>query len=63
MDTLAFLGGKLIPTVVDRLNQSAMRRVMALYGGDRVPENQRNLTDVRNRVSLLIEYAVGWIRQ
>ena len=34
---------------------------MALYGGDRVPENERNLTDVRNRMSLLIEYKLAWI--
>ena len=34
---------------------------MALYGGDRIPENERNLTDVRNRMSLLIEYKLAWI--
>ena len=59
--TLAFLTDEFIPGVVAKLNESGTRRRMALYGGDRVPENERNLTDVRNRMSLLIEYKLAWI--
>ena len=59
--TLAFLSGEFIPAVVAILNETGTRRRMALYGGDRIPENERNLTDVRNRMSLLIEYKLAWI--
>ena len=59
--TRAFLTDEFIPGVVAKLNESGTRRRMALYGGDRVPENERNLTDVRNRMSLLIEYKLAWI--
>ena len=59
--TLAFLTDEFIPAIVAKLNESDTRRRMALYGGDRVPENERNLTDVRNRMSLLIEYKLAWI--
>jgi len=59
--TLDFLADEFIPAVVERLNEPGTRRRMALYGGDRIPENERNLTDVRNRMSLLIEYKLAWI--
>lgn len=58
--TLVFLSEEFIPAVVSKLNEPGTRRRMALYGGDRIPENERNLTDVRNRMSLLIEYKVAW---
>jgi hypothetical protein len=60
-DTWSFLAEQFLPAVVTRLNEIGTRRRMALYGGDRVPENERNLTDVRNRMSLLIEYKLAWI--
>lgn len=59
--TLDFLHDEFMPEVVTELNSAATRRLMALYGGDRIPQNERNLTDVRNRVSLLIEYELAWI--
>lgn len=59
--TLNFLSDKFIPQVVTDLNSAYTRRLMALYGGDRIPQNERNLTDVRNRISLLIEYKLAWI--
>jgi hypothetical protein len=60
-ETLDFLANQFIPAVVTKLNEPGTRRRMALYGGDRIPENERNLTDVRNRMSLLIEYKLAWI--
>jgi hypothetical protein len=60
-ETLTFLSGEFIPEVIRRLNEPGTRRRMALYGGDRIPENERNLTDVRNRMSLLIEYKLAWV--
>jgi hypothetical protein len=59
--TLDFLADEYIPAITSILNDPGTRRRMALYGGDRIPENERNLTDVRNRMSLLIEYKLGWI--
>lgn len=61
INTLGFLESQFIPAVVSNLNEPGTRRRMALYGGDRIPENERNLTDVRNRMSLLIEYKLAWI--
>lgn len=61
LDTLDFLSDRFMPAIVACLNETGTRRRMALYGGDRVPENERNLTDVRNRMSLLIEYKLAWI--
>lgn len=61
LSTLAFLSDEFIPAVIEEMNKPATRRRMALYGGDRIPENERNLTDVRNRMSLLIEYKLAWI--
>ena len=59
--TLDFLIDEFIPAVIAKLNEPETRRRMALYGGDRIPEHERNLTDVRNRMSLLIEYKLAWI--
>ena len=59
-DTLSFLSNQFIPIVVERINETNTRRRMALYGEDKVPENERNLSDVRNRMGLLIEYKLAW---
>jgi hypothetical protein len=59
--TLDFLADEFLPAVVATLNEPGTRRRMALYGGDRIPENESNLTDVRTRMSLLIEYKLAWI--
>ena len=42
--------------LLDIFNTSESRRRLGIYGGEKIPENERNLTDVRNRVSLIIEY-------
>ena len=57
--TLDFLEQEFLPPVVTRLNRTNARRRKALYGGDQVPENERNLTDVRTRMGLLLEYEMG----
>ena len=56
LETLVWLQKKFLPTVTDILNQRDSRKRLALYSGDRIPENERNLTDFRNRVSLIVEY-------
>lgn len=42
-----------------RLNSEDVRRRMALYPGDSIPTNERNLTDVRNRIALIYEYELA----
>ena len=65
--TLDFLKIELLPQVKDFLNHEEVRKLAAIYAGERVPENERNLTDVRNRMSLLIEHSIvdavnSWIK-
>jgi hypothetical protein len=50
-----------LPALMDQFNRPRMRRHLGLYAGERIPQNERNLTDVRNRVSLIIEYQLAAI--
>lgn len=52
----AYLNEQVLPFVVDRLNSEQMNCRLRLYDDEPVPVNQRNLTDVRNRVALIMEY-------
>lgn len=61
IDSLEYLGSQILPKVIERLNEQGTRRHFAIYGGDQIPQNERNLTDVRNRMSLLIEYEIAVI--
>lgn len=56
--TLSRLNDELLPTVIKRMNHESNRRLWALYEGERIPENETNLTDTRGRVSLLIEHTL-----
>lgn len=55
-DTLDWLQQHLLLKVQEHLNQPNMRARLGLYGGEVIPTNERNLTDTRNRVSLIYEY-------
>lgn len=59
LDTLSWLAESFLPEIVKRLNENDVRRRLGIYAGEKIPENERNLTDVRNRVSLIIEYEVA----
>ncbi|MHC5770242.1 MAG: N-6 DNA methylase [Nostoc sp.] len=59
LDTLSWLTNFFLPEVVKRLNETDVRRRLGIYTGEKIPENERNLTDVRNRVSLIIEYELA----
>ncbi|MDZ8184231.1 MAG: N-6 DNA methylase [Nostoc sp. ChiSLP02] len=59
LDTLSWLTDFFLPEVVKRLNETDVRRRLGIYAGEKIPENERNLTDVRNRVSLIIEYELA----
>lgn len=61
ISTIKWLRHVFLPKIVEKLNTSRYRRMLALYNGDRIPENERNLTDTRNRVSLIIEYHLAAI--
>lgn len=59
LETLLWLRDTFLPTVINKLNSTDVRRRLGIYSGERIPENERNLTDVRNRVSLIIEYELA----
>lgn len=56
---VAWLRNEYLVEIVKRLNRRDSRRLIALYGQDKIPDNERNLTDSRNRVSLIIEYELA----
>lgn len=48
-----------LPRLVERFNNDECRKRLGIYKGEKIPENERNLADVRNRVSLIIEYELA----
>ena len=56
LETLAWLRDTFLPVMLKNLNATDVRRRFGIYAGEKIPENERNLTDVRNRVSLVVEY-------
>lgn len=54
-----WLRGSYLPELIGKFNHDDCRKRLGLYKGDRIPDNERNLTDVRNRVSLIIEYELA----
>jgi len=59
LETLDWLNDSFLPEIVEHLNTTDVRRRLGIYAGERIPDNERNLTDVRNRVSLIIEYEMA----
>ena len=59
--TLSWLRDAFLPAIIEDLNSTDVRRRLGIYAGEKIPENERNLTDVRNRVSLIIEYEMARI--
>ena len=53
---LQYLGEELIPQAVGIMNSETLPLAVALFPGDALPTNQRNLTDVRTRIGILLEY-------
>lgn len=56
---LKFLRDELMPPAVKLLNEDTLPLQVALFGTDEIPTNQRNLTDTRTRVGILLEYELG----
>lgn len=61
LDALDWMQNEFLPEVVAILNTTNTRRRLGIYAGEKIPENERNLTDVRNRVSLIVEYELASI--
>ena len=59
VSAINWLRSEYLPEVVKRINQPSSRKRLGLYRGERIPENERNLTDTRNRVSLILEYEIA----
>jgi hypothetical protein len=59
LDIIRWLRAEYMPLIVERFNKPDVRRRLGLYAGDKIPENERNLTDTRNRVSLIGEYELA----
>ena len=59
--TVTWLQTEFFPEVRVHLNSENVRRRLGIYSGEKIPENERNLTDVRNRISLVLEYELARI--
>ena len=53
---LTYLAEELIPQAVSIMNNDTLPLPVALFPDDVLPTNQRNLTDVRTRIGILLEY-------
>ena len=47
------------PEIMNRYNLEASRKRFGLYRNERIPSNERNLTDVRTRMGVLIEFELA----
>jgi len=59
VEIATWLRGSYLPLLIERFNSPDVRKRLGLYQGERIPDNERNLTDVRNRVSLIVEYELA----
>lgn len=58
-EVLLWLRTTYLPALIDEFNQESCRKRLGLYQGEVIPRNERNLTDVRTRVGLIIEYEIA----
>ncbi len=49
------------PEIVERFNSESSRKRFGLYKNEQIPSNERNLTDVRTRLGVLIEFELARI--
>ena len=49
------------PEIVSRFNHESSRKRFGLYQNEQLPANERNLTDVRTRMGVLIEFELARI--
>lgn len=53
---LRYLDEELVPQAVRIMNEDTLPLAVVLFPDDALPTNQRNLTDVRTRIGILLEY-------
>lgn len=56
---LSVLRQDVLPPAIRHMNEELLPFQFALYRDDRIPTNQRNLTDVRTRMGVLLEYELA----
>lgn len=57
--TITWLRNEYLAEIVQRFNSEQSRKRFALYQGEKIPANERNLTDVRTRMGILIEFELA----
>lgn len=60
-ETLCWFDSSYVPEILYRMNRTGTRKLLSLYNGERIPTNERNLTDTRNRIGLILEYELARI--
>jgi len=58
-ERFAFVERRLVQDSVDRMNRGSLPILLPLYDDEKIPTNQRNLTDVRTRMGNLLEYELA----
>lgn len=61
IETVRWLRQNYFPEIVHRFNSEGSRRRFGLYQNEQIPTNERNLTDVRTRMGVLIEFELARI--
>lgn len=59
--TAKWLRKNYFPEIAERFNSEESRKRFGLYQDERIPTNERNLTDVRTRMGVLIEFELARI--
>ena len=59
--TIKWLRMEYLPEIIQRFNYEESKKRFGLYQGERIPTNERNLTDVRTRMGVLIEFELACI--
>lgn len=58
-EILTWLQDDYLPTLTNVINSDTYRRRLGLYSGEVLPSNERNLTDVRTRMGVLLEFELA----
>jgi len=56
---LEALNDDLLPRIVERMNSGVNSELIAKLPSERLPTNERNLTDARTRIGVLLEYTLA----
>ena len=61
IDIATWLRNEYFPEIINRFNAENSRKRFGLYQNEQIPMNERNLTDVRTRMGVLIEFELARI--